>query len=136
MRVRTAPKPLAMERVRQRYERWRRTRTPRRSPIPDTLWAAAVALARHHGLYATSRLLRLDYTALKRRMPTAGDGTVAPAAPRPTVIELSPAPGLSPPCVIEIESPCGGRLRVQVPQVTVSDLVALTRGVWGGGAPR
>ena len=135
MRVRTAPMPLAMERVRQRFERWRRTRTPGRSPIPNALWAAAVALARRHGLYATSRLLRLDYTALKRRMSTAGDRAVASAASRPMVIELSPAPGLCP-CVIEIESPCGGRMRVQVPQVTVPDLVALTRGVWSGGAPR
>lgn len=136
MRVRSpAPRSLAMERVRQRFEQWRRTRTPRRSPIPATLWAAAVALARQHGLYATSRLLRLDYTALKRRMSTAEDRAVASAAWRPTVIELSPAPGLCP-CVIEIESPCGGRMRVQVPQVTVPDLVALTRGVWSGGTPR
>ena len=76
MRVRTAPMPLAMERVRRRFERWRQTRTPRRSPIPDALWATAVALARQHGLYATSRLLRLDYTALKKRLP-ASDRTVA-----------------------------------------------------------
>ena len=135
MRIRTAPMPLATERVRQRFERWRRTRTPRRSPIPDALWAAAVALARQHGLYATSRLLRLDYTALKKRMP-AGDRTVAPAPASPTFVELTPAPGPWAACVIEIESPCGGRMRVQVPQVTVPDLVALTRGVWSGGAPR
>jgi hypothetical protein len=136
MRVRPpALRSLAMERVRQRLEQWRRTRTPRRSPIPATLWAAAVALAGQHGLYTTSRLLRLDYTALKRRMSTAGDRAVAAASWRPTVIELSPAPGLCP-CVIEIESPCGGRLRVQVPQVTVPDLVALTRGVWSGGGPQ
>jgi hypothetical protein len=133
MRVRPPAPGPAMERVRERFEQWRHTRVPRRSPIPATLWAAAVALARQHGLYATARRLRLDYTALKRRMSTAGDRAVAPAASHPTLIELTPAPGLGSTCVIEIESPCGGRMRVQVPQVTVPDLVALTRGVWRGG---
>lgn len=131
MRLRTAPVPLAMERVRQRFEGWRQTRTPRRSPIPDALWAAAVALARRHGLYATSRLLRLDYTALKTRMP-AGDRPVAPAPTSPTFIELTPAPGPCAACVIEIEGPLGGRMRVQLPGVTLPDLVALTRVVWSG----
>jgi hypothetical protein len=130
MRVRSAPMPIATERVRQRFERWRRTRTPGRSPIPDALWAAAVALAREHGLYATSRLLRLDYTALKKRMP-AGDEIVAPA---PTFVELTPAPGPCAACVIEIEGPRGGRMRVQLPGVTLPDLVALTRVVWSGAA--
>lgn len=142
MRVRPpASSSVAMERVRQRFEQWRRTRTPGRSPIPASLWAAAVTLARHHGLYATSRLLRLDYAVLKRRLSTADDReSVAPVISRPTLIELGAwrsAPGLCPPCVIEIEGPRGGRMRVQVPQVTVPDLVALTRGVWrDGDAPR
>jgi len=133
MRVRTAPMPLAMERVRQRFERWRRTRTPGRSPIPDALWAVAVALARQHGLYATSQLLRLDYTALKRRL-LAGDRPVAPAPASPTFVELTPAPGPCTACVIEIEGPHGGRMRVQLPGVTLPDLVALTRVVWSGAA--
>ena len=131
MRVRTAPMPLAMERVRRRFERWRQTRTPRRSPIPEALWATAVALARQHGLYATSRLLRLDYTALKNRLP-ASDRTVARVSP--TFVELTPAPGPGAACVIEIEGPHGGRMRVQLPGVTVPDLVALTRVVWSGAA--
>ena len=130
------PRPLAMERVRQRFEEWRRTRTPGRSPIPASLWGAAIVLARQHGVYATSRLLRLDYAALKRRVSTAGDRPRPPAASHPTLIELMPAPGHGSSCLIEIESPCGGRMRVQVPQVTVADLVALTCGVWSGGRRR
>lgn len=132
------PRPLAMERVRQRFEKWRRTRMPGRSPIPASLWGAAIALARQQGVYATSRLLRLDYTALKRRVATAGDRTRPPAASpsTPTLIELMPGPGHGAPCLIEIESPWGGRMRVQVPQVTVPDLVALTCGVWNGGLRR
>jgi hypothetical protein len=133
-------RPLAIERVRQRFEEWRRTRTPgRRSLIPAALWGAAIALARQQGVYATSRLLRLDYAALKRRVATtAGDRPRPPAVSHPTLIELMPAPGQgsSARCLIEIESPCGGRMRVQMPQVTVPDLVALTCGVWSGGMRR
>ena len=129
MRVRTAPMPLATERVRQRFERWRRTRTPRRSPIPDALWAAAVALAGQHGLYATSRLLRLDYTALKQRMP-AGNGTVAPASP--TFVELTPALGPCAACIIEIEGPRGGRMRVQL--LASRSQISWRSRVWSGAA--
>jgi hypothetical protein len=93
-------------------------------------------MARRHGVYATSRVLRLDYTALKRRVSTTRDRPHPPAAAHPTLIELMPAPGPGSPCLIEIESPCGGRMRVQMPQVTVPDLVALTYGVWNGGRQR
>jgi hypothetical protein len=127
----TAPIPITLERVRQRFEQWRRTRTPRRSPIPAALWSAAVAVARQHGAYATARALHLDYTALKTRMPAAADRTAAPAAP--TFVELPPVLGTGT-CLIEIESPCGGTMRVHVNGATLPDLVALTRVVWSGAA--
>jgi hypothetical protein len=121
--------PIAMERARQRFEQWRRTRTPRRSPIPDALWAAAVAVGRRHGLYATSRALRLDYTALKKRMPAARDRAAAPASP--TFVELTPASLGT--CVIEREGP-GGTLRLRLPALAPPDLVALSRALFGGDA--
>lgn len=54
------------ERVRRRLEHWRRTRAHPRSPIPDAIWAGAIALVRQHGLYQTARALRVDYGALKQ----------------------------------------------------------------------
>jgi len=125
----------AIERVRHRFEDWRRTRTPGRSQIPARLWAAAVTLAGQHGVYAISRALRLDYAVLKRRVAAAREGeSVAPAAPHPTLIELQPLPRVAPCSVIEIEHPKGGRLRVPVPLLTVADLVVLTDGVWKAGS--
>jgi hypothetical protein len=56
MRTRTilAPSPgKRRERVQQRFELWRKTRK-RCSPIPETLWASAVELAREHGLHRTT----------------------------------------------------------------------------------
>ena len=52
---------LGLQQTRRRIARWRETRTHRGAPMPATLWAAAVALARQHGLYTTTRTLRLDY---------------------------------------------------------------------------
>jgi hypothetical protein len=136
MRARSpASRSAALERVRQRFEHWRRIRTPGRARIPAALWAAAVAVARDQGLNATSRVLRLDYAVLKRRVATArASGAVTPATAHPTLIELPPPPCVASSCVIEIEHPCGGRMRVLVPPVTVTDLVALTRGVWQAGS--
>ncbi len=123
--------PLALERARQRFERWRRTRTSRRVRIPAALWATAVTLARQHGLYATCRTLRLDYAVLKRRLQATGDGGTTPSSP--TFVELA-LPSSSCACMIELESPQGGRMRVQVHGAALPDLVALTRVVWNGTA--
>ncbi len=122
--------PVAMETVRRRLERWRSTRASRRSPIPSALWAAAVRLARRHGLYPTARTLRLDYTTLKKQLHAADDRALV----SPTFVELAPLPSPTSACdcVIEIEAPGGGRMRVQVKGIP--DLVALSRVVWSGEA--
>jgi len=126
--------PIVMERARRCLERWRSTRRSRRSPIPAALWATAVAVARQHGLYATSRTLRLDYAVLKKRMHAADDRAGASASP--TFVELRPwpSPTSACDCVIELETPRGGRMRVQVKGVAMPDLVALSRVAWSGEA--
>ena len=125
----TAVVPIGMKEVRRRFEQWRRNRPSRRSAIPDALWSAAVAVARQHGRYATSRALGLDYGALKKRMDAAEEQRAA----SPTFLELTPSPGACA-CVIEIEGPRGGTMRVHVNEVTGPDLVALTRVAWNGAA--
>jgi hypothetical protein len=66
MKPTKSPRPLALERIRQRLERWRRTRAHPRAPIPESIWADAVALARQQGPYQTARALPIHYGALKR----------------------------------------------------------------------
>ena len=123
----TAVVPI-VEKARQRFERWRSTRLSRRSPIPEALWTAAVAVARQHGRYATSRALGLDYAALKKRMDAAEDR----AGASPTFVELTPATGAYG-CVIEID---GARATVciRVPGLTLADLATLSRTLAGGDA--
>jgi hypothetical protein len=118
---------LGLQQTRRRIARWRETRTHRGAPMPATLWAAAVALARQHGLYTTARTLRIDYGALKKRLNTAGPGRIS----SPAFIELASRPTGLGPCVIDLEAPRGRRLRIEVTGVTMADLVRLTQVAWG-----
>jgi len=119
---------IGLEETRRRIARWRERRPYRGAPMPAALWAAAVALARQHGLYPTARTLHVDYGSLKKRLDAAGAGRV----PSPAFIELPAArpTGLGP-CVIDLEGRRGRRLRIEVAGVTVADLVTLTQVAWG-----
>ena len=119
---------IGLKQTRRHIARWRETRTHRGAPMPAALWAAAIALARQHGLYTTARALRVDYGSLKKRLGT----TRARRVPAPAFIELPAArpTGLGP-CVIDLEGRRGRRLRIEVTGVTMADLVTLTQVAWG-----
>ena len=57
------PEPIAQ--LQLQLDQFRSTQ-PRRTKLPESLWQAAVELARQHGLYPVSHPLRLDYTGLKK----------------------------------------------------------------------
>jgi len=57
--------PVGMRRVWRRFERGRKGHQAR-LPIPETLWAAAAEAAREHGVFRTAKVLRLEYSKLKR----------------------------------------------------------------------
>jgi len=126
------PVSQRMDRVRQRLEQWRRTRTHPRSPIPDRVWTAAVALVRQHGLYQTARALRVDYGALKEHVEAADEAVRAGATP--AFVELAaPTPRDAGECVIEIDGPCAS-LRIRLHGVAFADLARLSRTIAGVGA--
>jgi hypothetical protein len=53
--------------VRHSLDAWRKRRKPR-EPIPEPLWRATVRLARAYRASPVAQALRLNYTALKRRL--------------------------------------------------------------------
>ncbi len=117
-----------LEETRRQIARWRARRPYRGAAMPAALWAAAVALARQHGLYTTARTLHVDYGSLKKRRDAAGAGP----RPAPAFIELPAArPSGLGPCVIDLHGARGRRMRIEVAGVTVADLVTLTQGAWG-----
>ena len=140
--LKTPVVPVKMEQARQQLERWRSTRA-HRSPIPEPLWAVAVQLARQHGIFATARALRLDYTRLKARVESAPRTSGVrskrspPASRRvapPAFVELiAPRPGSSPECRVELEGP-RGRMRIEFKGIATAELVAMSRALWDGEA--
>src|SRR5947208_7607939 len=79
MARRTLPVSPLLATVRRRLDRWRWAREGR-ARIPESLWTAAVELARQCGVSKTARVLRLDYYLLKKWLegarvtPPAGRG--------------------------------------------------------------
>ena len=115
-----------LEQLRRRFEEFRKTQ-PVRSRLPEPLWIAAAELAKRNGLYPTARALRLDYTALKRRVeergrPKAKRKVTAP----PTFLELvAPETGAVTNCTVEVESVRGSKLRLELKAVATTELVGL-----------
>jgi hypothetical protein len=147
--------PVALKRIQQRLERWRRARRGR-DRIPEELWGLAVEAVGTCGLNKTARALGLDYYSLKKRVESAADasrgpaqrrGPKAPRVARPAevaprfvelasgVAELAPVRSRGAPiCVLVFERAGGAKLRVQLPSVAVADLVALGRSFWSARA--
>lgn len=124
-------RPQRIERVRRQLERWRRTRAHPRSPIPDPVWAAAVALVPRHGLYQTARGLRINYGALKEHVAAAGPArTARPGVPSGFVELAGRPPADRDEYVIEIDGP-RATLRLRLPGMAITDLAQLSRALAG-----
>ncbi len=130
MRKRKAlPRPAALERARERFEEWRRTRTKRR-PMPDPLWNSAVKLARKYGLHQTSKVLRVNYDHLKKRVNAGEPGNPADSSAKPTFVEVVGAQSTTE-CIVELEDPRQRKMRIHLKGASTRDLVALGRMFWG-----
>lgn len=117
-----------------RFADWRRGREVG-ARIPAALWELAVKLAERHGVSRAAQALRVGYYSLQERVETRHSASVTAAAVEPvkspTFVELSAAAwGAAGECSIEIEKPCGTKLRVQLRGSPLPDLVALGRQFW------
>ncbi len=113
----------------QQFEEWRSSHSGRR-PIPEALWIRAADMAREHGVFRTAKVLRLDFSKLKRQ--TVSAKTVS--SPPPAFVEfLPPQTTAACECVIEVEGP-RGRMRIEWKGTTSPDLCGLSRALWEPGA--
>ena len=125
--------PAGLQELARQFEEWRSSHSGRR-PIPEALWIHAADLAREHGVFRTSQVLRLDYSKLKRQMGRAqGEANTASSAPPAFVEFLAPQPTATCECVIEVEGP-RGRMRIEWKGTTPPDLCGLSRSLWEPGA--
>ena len=121
----TAPVPEAFTQLQRQLEQFRSNR-PGRKKLPESLWEAAVELARQHGIYAVAHPLRLDYTRLKQRLE--GMPSLPGKQSKRAFVELiGNGAAAVPECVIEFESPGGGKMRIQWKAAMPPDWASLLR---------
>jgi hypothetical protein len=121
----TSPIPGPIEQLQRQLDEFRSTQ-PHRTKLPETLWQAAVELARQHGVYSVAHPLRLDYTGLKKRLNGVPDAQKK--ATKPAFVELVAAqPATMADCVIELESSVGSKMRIQWKASAPPDWISLFR---------
>jgi len=140
---RSQPLPAALILpVKRAFARWR-SEHGRGSRIPADLWREAAGLAADHGVHPISKLLRLNYYALKERVDAVAPTTGSSASKRQMTrrpatfveIPMSPAPAPAP-LEVEVESPSGWKMRVRAPAAGSLEGLDLVRMVGAlGGLP-
>jgi hypothetical protein len=117
------PEPIAQ--LQLQLNEIRSTR-PRGKRLPDSVWQAAVELAREHGVYSVAHHLRLDYAGLKKRL--GGVSHRRRKARKPAFVELfTPPSAMLGECLIEFESLRGSKVRIQWKAATSPDWMSLLR---------
>ena len=126
-RRRGAALPARLEKARDRFEAWRKSRD-KRSAIPEKLWKLATRLAQDFGVHPVSRALRVNYERLKARAGASAGKTRRPRRRRrsPFVELPTDPPVFSPPCVIELEKPSGAKMRISLQSAGAVDVATLT----------
>ena len=126
-----------IEQVRRRFEEFR-IANPVRTRFPEALWMAAAELATRHGVNATARVLRLAVPSLRKWVENRGaeNAKRVEAKPRgadlPAFVEfLAPATGAVANCSVEVESPQGGKLRLELKVIATTELASLIRAFVG-----
>ena len=131
--------PVRLGSLRRRFEQWRRTRkAPAR--IPESLWAAAVKMARTYGLFRTARALPVDYYGLKKRVEQyshvarvrrgSGSTVTFVELPQPANDSFATAPVGACDCMLELEDAAGAKMRVHLKAAVPPDLAVLCRSFW------
>ena len=111
MNRKSKPVPEPVAQLQRQLEQFRSTQ-PGRTKLPESLWQAAVELARQHGVYPVAHPLRLDYTRLKQRL--GGSPTLRRRAIKPAFVELvAPPRAQLEEYVIEFASSGGSKMRIQ-----------------------
>ena len=116
--------------VRHQIDEWRQSPTRSRR-MPQELWAAAIDLAKEHGVSLVSRSLKIGYTDLKHHV--RGDKKPSSRAKRrqgsTDFVELRPQQltleSNSSSSTLEVTSPDGGKMTVRFSAGSSFDLPAL-----------
>ena len=122
-----------IEDVRQRFEQWRESRK-HRTPIPESLWEGAVRLCADHSIYKISRSLRLDYTALKRRVCYSHAESLPESMMSSAFVELDVKASLpDAECLVEMADKDGAKMKLHIKGRLCLDPLEWMKAFWGQG---
>jgi hypothetical protein len=107
----------------------------KRTRLPEELWRAAAEIARHRGMNVVCRSLRLDANSLKKWMGQDSKTVKAKRKTRKQTAEaaahfvelITPAASGGSSCMVEVDSPRGGKLRLEWKGVSASEVTQLIR---------
>jgi len=114
----TPPEPILQ--LQRQLEDFRSSQ-PGRVKLPDSLWQAAVELARQYGLWPVAHPLRLDYMRLKKRLGEVPPPRRHKGAPPSFIEVVATQPAVLETWVIEFESARGAKMRIQWKATTPPD---------------
>lgn len=86
-------------------------------------------LSRIHGISAVSRVLRINYYDLKRRVNSSPKVAPAQRTDRSAFVELNLAPSAGVECVVELEDR-GAKMTLRMPAGSGADPSALIQAFW------
>jgi len=125
-----------VEQVRRHFAEWRSTHAVR-SRLREELWSAAAELVQRDGINATSRALDVDKQSLRKwadRLQPQRQPKPRKSPPKqkandpPAFVELlTSSSGGATSCLVEVESPQGAKLRLELKGVPTSELAKLIR---------
>jgi hypothetical protein len=123
-----------VEQVRRRWAEWRSTHAVR-SRLPEELWAAAAELVQRDGIDATARALDVDKPSLRKwadRLQPRRQLSARKSPPKqkanalPAFVELlASGSGTGKSCMVEVESPRGAKLRLELKGIATSEIAQL-----------
>ena len=137
-----------LEELRVRLAEFRSANRPR-TRLPEELWRAAAEIAAQRGMKITARVLHLDTNSLTKWMDRKPGQAQRPAEPKKakrkytrrkaavmetpaTFLELlAPSTGSAASCIVEVESPRGGKLRMELKGVATSEIAQLIQAFAG-----
>ena len=123
-----------LEALRLRLEEFR-SGHERRTRLPEELWQVAAEIAGRRGVNVVCRSLRLDASSLKKRMgqdrkPVKAkrkDGKHKPEGAAQFVELFTTVASGGSICMVEVDSPRGGKLRLEWKGVSASEVTELIR---------
>jgi len=124
--------PARLVRGLERFDKFRKKHKGYRR-LPDSLWSAAVKLAQTYGVNQTARILRLDYSGLKKRLESTIAAPPSEVGPDPKFIELLPSElKAAAECALECRRPDGTTIRIHLKGPQLPDLAALSHTLCNG----